>query len=81
MKSTKLLTIELDEYDSVPRVMYQGEEIKGKIHISFDWKTDDESGPNLPSIHIKHMDKSLGENVGPIKTISLESFLDNAETP
>ena len=37
-----LLTIELDEIDSVPKVIYKGEEIKGKVRVAFEWETDSE---------------------------------------
>lgn len=39
-ESKPLLTIELQDETSVPKVFYQGEEITDKIHISFDWDTD-----------------------------------------
>lgn len=35
-----LLTIELQDETSVPKVIYKGEEITGKVNVSFDWDTD-----------------------------------------
>ncbi|MDF1510813.1 hypothetical protein Gp_19 [Bacillus phage vB_Bacillus_1020A] len=35
-----LLKITLEDINSVPLVTYKGEEIKGKINVSFDWETD-----------------------------------------
>lgn len=38
-----LLKIMLDDVDSVPTVLYKGEEIGGKIVADFSWRTSDES--------------------------------------
>ncbi|MFJ8118843.1 hypothetical protein [Bacillus mycoides] len=48
-----LLQIVLSDIDAVPNVIYKGEEIKQKIRISFDWKTNIncQSGSY---IHIEH---------------------------
>lgn len=35
-----LLTIELQDESSVPKVFYKGEEVKLKQHVFFDWDTD-----------------------------------------
>lgn len=50
-----LLQIELDEYGSVPRVFYKGEEITGKVSIDFNWVTDDEHFKYGPYIKIVHL--------------------------
>ena len=68
---TKLLVIELDSYGSVPRVLFEGEEIKRMIDLKFKWETDT-SVPKPPRIFIKHADKECGEKPIPIKTISFE---------
>lgn len=51
-----LLQIELADINSVPTVFYKGEEINGKIKVSFDWETNDEVGHNPTHIHIEHVD-------------------------
>lgn len=35
-----LLTIELQDETSVPKVFYEGEEITHKARVSFDWETE-----------------------------------------
>lgn len=40
-KELSLLTIELEDENSIPKVFYKGEEITGRIHISFSWDTKD----------------------------------------
>lgn len=37
----KLLTIELQDETSVPRVFYKGAEVKYKSNVFFDWETSD----------------------------------------
>ncbi|MEK5173222.1 hypothetical protein NST63_08515 [Heyndrickxia sp. FSL W8-0496] len=71
---TKLLVIELDSYDSVPRVLFEGEEIKRMIDLKFKWETDT-SVPKPPRIFIKHAEKECGEKPIPIKTISFEPII------
>ena len=36
-----LLTIELTDEQSIPRVVYKGEEITGRIAVDFEWRTKD----------------------------------------
>ncbi|SCN42941.1 Uncharacterized protein BC88300_04634 [Bacillus cytotoxicus] len=48
-----LLQIVLSDINAVPVVLYKGEEIKGKVRISFDWQTNNQSSPY---IHIEHVD-------------------------
>ena len=51
VKPKPLLIIELQDETSVPRVFYQGEEITGKIRVSFDWETrTDELGGTMYNI-------------------------------
>lgn len=53
-----LLTITLDDINSVPVVHYKGEEVKGgKIRVSFDWKTGDFDVKHPPYIGIEHVDE------------------------
>ncbi|MES5942324.1 MULTISPECIES: hypothetical protein [unclassified Bacillus cereus group] len=52
-----LLQIGLSDISAVPIVIYNGEEIKQRIRISFDWKTND--GCKFGSyIHIEHVEDS-----------------------
>ncbi|GIN74018.1 hypothetical protein J14TS2_44930 [Bacillus sp. J14TS2] len=39
IKKKKLLVIELQDENSVPKVFYKGEEIHLKTNITFDWET------------------------------------------
>lgn len=53
-----LLQIVQSDVDAVPVVLYKGEEIKGKVRISFDWKTDGHYQKSGSYIHIKHVEDS-----------------------
>ncbi|MCM3444368.1 hypothetical protein [Metabacillus halosaccharovorans] len=61
-KQLPFLRIDLDDINSVPTVYYNGEEIKGKIRVNFDWKTRDCNDYYLPFIHVEYADanKELG---------------------
>ncbi|WP_277680350.1 hypothetical protein, partial [Gracilibacillus dipsosauri] len=54
-KDTNLLTIELEDENSVPKVYYKGEEITKKVRVKFEWhtKTDTPRFDN-PKIEIEH---------------------------
>ena len=54
-----LLTIELQDETSVPKVFYKGEEIELKQHIFFDWDTDTDEFGGL-TYAIEHIDKNKG---------------------
>lgn len=55
-----LLTIELQDESSVPKVFYKGEEIQYKRNIFFDWDTDtDEYGGLSYAIEHAEMDGKL----------------------
>lgn len=60
-----LLTIELQDETSVPKVFYKGEEIEYKTRVSFDWETEgcmpDSGGTKL---NIEHLEAN---EQGPIK--------------
>jgi hypothetical protein len=51
----QLLRIELDTITSVPRVYYNGIEITKKVHIKFDWQTNDDTLQYSPIIYIEHL--------------------------
>ncbi|PFL26153.1 hypothetical protein [Bacillus cereus] len=53
-----LLQIVQSNIDAVPVVLYKGEEIKGKVRISFDWKTDEHHHKSGPYIHIENVEDS-----------------------
>ncbi|MED0945394.1 hypothetical protein [Bacillus mycoides] len=52
-KEEPLLQIVQSDINSVPVVLYKGGEIEGEVRVSFDWKTNNQSGPY---IHIEHVD-------------------------
>ena len=58
-KPVPLLTIELQDETSVPKVFYKGEEIELKQHIFFDWDTDTDEFGGL-TYAIEHIDKNKG---------------------
>lgn len=49
-----LLTIELTDEQSIPRVVYKGEEITGRIAIDFEWRTRDDKQIGGTYFRIKH---------------------------
>ncbi len=51
----KFLTIELDDIESVPKVTYKGEDITGRIKISFDWESGNETGNSKLNFKINHL--------------------------
>lgn len=70
----KLLQIELDNYSNTPKVFMNGAEIKGKISISFNWKTRDADTPKqVPNFEIVYCDKE--ETIPVIKTIAFSNLL------
>ncbi|RDE19275.1 hypothetical protein [Parageobacillus thermoglucosidasius] len=73
----KLLVIELDEYGSVPRVFYKGEEITKKVRVSFDWRTKDGKHLGLPNIEIEYGDYENGSPV--CKAIKLSNPFKESE--
>ncbi len=58
---TSLLTIELQDESSVPKVIYKGKEIKNRVNVSFDWDTADAHGPGGLSYAIEHMETGNGQ--------------------
>lgn len=48
VEQPKLLTIELDSYDSVPKVFLNGAEIKKKLSIQFEWETATDKSQSIP---------------------------------
>ncbi|WP_186578056.1 hypothetical protein [Aquibacillus kalidii] len=60
---SRLLTIELDNITSVPRVFYKGDEVKDKVRVKFDWETNkSEVEATLPDILIEYLNDC--KNVG-----------------
>lgn len=51
-----LLSIVLDDINSMPTVHYKGEEITFKQRIVLDWETADEHGLKPTYLHIEHLD-------------------------
>jgi hypothetical protein len=65
VKDTKpLLTIELENENSVPKVFYKGEEIKNKIKVGFNWDTANDIYPRRLNICIDYVEtNNVGEPV------------------
>ncbi|WP_339225896.1 hypothetical protein [Bacillus sp. FSL P4-0290] len=51
--SPKLLTIELTDEQSIPRVIYKGEELTGRVAVEFLWHTDNANGKVPTYINIE----------------------------
>lgn len=58
MEKKPYLQITLDEIDSVPKVIYKGQEINLKQEVVFHWETGPES-PGGMTIEIEHLVKEL----------------------
>lgn len=56
-----LLTIELQNESSVPKVIYKGVEIKFKANVSFDWETSDAYSRGGLSYAIEHFERQEGQ--------------------
>ena len=56
-----LLTIELQDETSVPKVFYKGEEITNKVNVSFDWDTSDARNPHGLTYAIEHIEIDNGQ--------------------
>lgn len=53
VSTPNLLTIELTDEQSMPRVIYKGEELTGKVAIEFLWHTDNADGKVPTYINIE----------------------------
>ncbi|MCY7423529.1 oxidoreductase [Bacillus amyloliquefaciens] len=51
--TTNLLTIELTDEQSIPRVIYKGEELTGSVAVEFLWHTDNANGKVPTYINIE----------------------------
>ncbi|MCM3180231.1 hypothetical protein [Cytobacillus horneckiae] len=79
-----LLQIELQDINSVPKVMYNGDEIALKMNVSFEWETADEHESPRTYINIKHHDEEAGrmntktiQHNKPIRTECVELYDGN----
>lgn len=63
-----LIQLTLDEYNKLPpKIFHKGEQLKGLINISIDWRTNDDLGEYLPRINMTYIERE-GENIY-LKTI------------
>lgn len=51
-----LLVIEVLDMNSVPSVTYKGEDIKGRVSIDYEWKTNGFEQLGSHNLKIKHID-------------------------
>ncbi|WLR44400.1 hypothetical protein LC087_19020 (plasmid) [Bacillus carboniphilus] len=58
-----LFTITLDDWDSVPIVRFEGEEIENKSRVTFDWETDTLDKKSKPFIRLEHSSASDGKSI------------------
>lgn len=72
-----LLTIELENETSVPKVFYGGKEIEGKVRVSFDWVTRQSKprsgGTEFNIEHIEVVDNNpIQKGIGLVSGIYLD---------
>ncbi|WP_254610344.1 hypothetical protein [Bacillus tequilensis] len=66
-----LLTIELTDEQSIPRIVYKGEEITGRIAVDFEWRTKDADRFGSTYYRIKHTKDSTGAPVVETKELAV----------
>ncbi|MGN7305357.1 oxidoreductase [Bacillus subtilis] len=66
-----LLTIELTDEQSIPRIIYKGEEITGRIAVDFEWRTKDADQCGSTYYRIKHTKESAGAPVVETKELAV----------
>ncbi|XOT28935.1 oxidoreductase [Bacillus subtilis subsp. subtilis] len=66
-----LLTIELTDEQSIPRIVYKGEEITGRIAVDFEWRTKDADQCGSTYYRIKHTKDSTGAPVVETKELAV----------
>lgn len=54
---TAMLVIEVKDMNSTPVVKYEGQDITGKVAVSYKWETGDFNGPGVHAVRIKHGEK------------------------
>ncbi|MEC3770731.1 hypothetical protein [Bacillus velezensis] len=69
--SPNLLTIELTDEQSIPRIIYKGEEITGRIAVDFEWRTKDADQCGSTYYRIKHTKGSAGSPVVETKELAV----------
>ncbi|MED5047661.1 oxidoreductase [Bacillus siamensis] len=69
--TSNLLTIELTDEQSMPRIIYKGEEITGRIAVDFEWRTKDADQCGSTYYHIKHTKDSAGAPVVETKELAV----------
>ncbi|XSD74730.1 oxidoreductase [Bacillus subtilis] len=69
--TTNLLTIELTDEQSIPRIVYKGEEITGRIAVDFEWRTKDADQCGSTYYRIKHTKDSTGALVVETKELAV----------
>ncbi|MEC1384383.1 hypothetical protein P9D14_12740 [Bacillus velezensis] len=66
-----LLTIELTDEQSIPRIIYKGEEITNRIAVGFEWRTKDAEQIGSTYFRIKHAKESTGSLVVETKELAV----------
>lgn len=69
--SPNLLTIELTDEQSIPRIVYKGEEITNRIAVDFEWRTKDADQCGSTYYRIKHTKDSAGAPVVETKELAV----------
>ncbi|WP_232484461.1 MULTISPECIES: hypothetical protein [Bacillus amyloliquefaciens group] len=71
LSKPNLLTIELTDEQSIPRIIYKGEEITGRIAVDFEWRTKDADQCGSTYYRIKHTKDSAGSPVVETKELAV----------
>ncbi|MBQ4816433.1 hypothetical protein IHP72_09305 [Bacillus pumilus] len=60
-----LISIEQNDIQSVPKVFYKGEEIKGKVRVVYEWNTKslNEMGSNVIELEFVDKDNKFANKV------------------
>ncbi|KXZ17740.1 hypothetical protein P4T89_08555 [Bacillus nakamurai] len=66
-----LLTIELTDEQSIPRIIYKGEDITALVAVDFEWRTKDADQCGSTYFRIKHAKDSAGPMVVETKELAV----------
>ncbi|MGG7220891.1 hypothetical protein ACQXR1_11295 [Bacillus sp. ATD] len=69
--SPNLLTIELTDEQSIPRIVYKGEDITALVAVDFEWRTRDEDQIGSTYFRIKHANTNVKKPVVETKELAV----------
>lgn len=69
--TSNLLTIELTDEQSIPRIVYKGEDITALVAVDFEWRTRDEDQIGSTYFRIKHANTNVKKPVVETKELAV----------